>query len=384
MTEYKNSTGKTEYRKALPEEGPKILDFINLVFSMAGRPHNFRKLLPRVYAYDDFRKLHYVAVRDGQVLATVALLPFELKHHAYGVLKGGYVGSVSVHPYYRSEGHMKALMNMLLEDARQEGYDFLALGGRRQRYGYFGFGKADPVLEYEVDAANVKHALRDTDDEGIDFITYDPEMTGIAEKIRNTYYAGENTCERGSRFNEYLYSWMTVPAVITDRGQYIGYVCHRDEIVMELGLDDPDEIQKVIKAFVKRFGSMRGQMSLYDSRLRNVFAEIAEDVSIRDMQMIRVLNWPKMLCALLAVREEVRKIPDGCYSFAVRDEGSWCISVKNGVINVSENKENECDCLAPEKAADLFFSLSGAVECDDPWLKALLPLPFHMSRQDHF
>lgn len=375
---------KTEYRMARPDEGPRILDFINMVFSTAHEPHDFKQLLPKVYDHDDLWKLHYVAVRDGQILATIALLPLTLKPVSGITLKVGYVGSVSVHPYHRSEGHMKKLMYIILDDAKREGYDLLALGGRRQRYGYFGFGKADPVLDYEVEKANVKHALSDADDESIGFEPLSPEMTETLEKISQTYYAGMNTCERGDRLFDHLRGWKAEPDVITDGGRYIGYVCRSGSNVYELGLDEPEAAGRVIKAFVKRFGKMSGRTALYDPRFRKAFTDIAETVSVTDMQMIRVVNWRKVLGAYLAVRNGIRRIPDGSFSFAVKGSGSLRISAQNGVISITDEIENTAECMTPEKAAELFFSVGGAVECEDPWLKELLPLPFHMGTEDHF
>ena len=153
----------TEYRRALPHEEADILDFINYVFSQAHRPHNFKTLLPKVYAHDGFHRYHYVAVQDGKIRATVAVMPAFMPVGNNDMLKIGYVGSVSVHPYARGEGHMKKLMHMMLEDAEKEGYDLLALGGQRQRYQYFGFERGGAKLCFTVNQSNIRHALPNTE-----------------------------------------------------------------------------------------------------------------------------------------------------------------------------------------------------------------------------
>ena len=128
----------TEYRKAFRHEEADILDFINYVFSQAHRPHDFKRLLPKVYAHEGFYRWHYVAVENGRIRGTVAVLPVEMPFGEGQSLKIGYVGSVSAHPYDKGAGHMKKLMQLMLEDTKDQ-YDLLALGGRRQRYQYFGF-----------------------------------------------------------------------------------------------------------------------------------------------------------------------------------------------------------------------------------------------------
>ena len=65
----------TEYRFARPEEEPQILDLIDLVFSQGSRPHDFRKLLPKVYAHPGFAGFHAVAVRENRIRAVIAMLP---------------------------------------------------------------------------------------------------------------------------------------------------------------------------------------------------------------------------------------------------------------------------------------------------------------------
>ena len=39
----------TEYRKALCGELPQIIEFIDMVFSLSGTPHDFASLLPKLY-----------------------------------------------------------------------------------------------------------------------------------------------------------------------------------------------------------------------------------------------------------------------------------------------------------------------------------------------
>lgn len=374
----------TEYRLALPQEVPQIVDFLNMVFSMAHERHDFRKLLPKVYAHDDLWKMQYVAVRDGRILAAVTLLPLTLFPRPGITLKVGFVGGVAVHPYFRGEGHMRALMSLILRDAWANGHDLLVLGGQRQRYGYFGFGKADPVLNYEINDANIRHALRDADDASIAFEPLTADDGDALERIRHTYQAGLNICDRGDRLYDYLTGWKAVPEVILRHGSYIGYCCRRETEVYELQLSDAGMLRDVIKAFVKKNGSMQGSLALHDPAFRAVITDIAEDISLTDSGMIRVLNWPKVLKEIMTVRAGIRPIPDGCFRFRVENEGQYRIAVLQGHISVTADTEETGPILPPEKAAELFFSLGGALRCEDPWLRELLPLPFHMGTMDHF
>ena len=102
-----------EYRKARPEEWEDVLDFANLVFSAAHCPHDFARLIPKVYGHDvnaeEMVDFHYLAVRDGKIRAMTACPIIDLSYCGEP-LKVGLVGTVSVHPYSRREGTPAAKM----------------------------------------------------------------------------------------------------------------------------------------------------------------------------------------------------------------------------------------------------------------------------------
>ena len=92
------------YRLARPDEREKCIDFINMVFSVDHEPHNFKTLLPKVYADDHvLDAAHFIAVDEAEnVRGLVAMLPETLRVLDQE-LRLGFIGSVSVHPYARGE-----------------------------------------------------------------------------------------------------------------------------------------------------------------------------------------------------------------------------------------------------------------------------------------
>ena len=117
------------YREGTPADREQYIDFANMVFSMTHVPHNFKALLPKVYG--DGRQtdgMHNLAVDDqGRVRGVVAVLPGELDVLGE-TLRTGYLGTVSVHPFSRGEGHMKALMRMAIRRTAESGADLMMLG----------------------------------------------------------------------------------------------------------------------------------------------------------------------------------------------------------------------------------------------------------------
>ncbi len=124
------------------------------------------------------------------------MLPFNLRMGEKTSIRGGYIGSVSVHLQSRGQGHMKHLMQMLLDRAENEKYDFLCLGGQRQRYGYWDFDKGGVELNYRVNSANVRHTLQNVDDSSIRLIPIENLDAGEMEQLAEFCCFVPLTCER--------------------------------------------------------------------------------------------------------------------------------------------------------------------------------------------
>ena len=71
-----------EYRFAAPEHRADLIDFINYVFSQNSVPHDFKTLIPKVYAdgrgYDG---IHAIVLDDGRVKGVVGQYPV---HASFG------------------------------------------------------------------------------------------------------------------------------------------------------------------------------------------------------------------------------------------------------------------------------------------------------------
>ena len=165
----------TEYRLAKPEEWEDCIELANYVFSTAHRPHDFEQLIPRVYqAGPEMARIHRVAVAEnGRLRAEIAVLPQQMAAGGK-LLRAGYVGSVSVHPKARGEGHMKRLLGDWITDL--EGTcDLLVLDGQRQRYAYFGFTPGSEKYTFYLDVANVRHTWKNGELSAYTFAPLFPE-----------------------------------------------------------------------------------------------------------------------------------------------------------------------------------------------------------------
>lgn len=373
----------TEYVVDTPADREEIVDFANYVFSQAHVPHNFKTLLPKVYA-DHLPSLgakHFLAKQDGRIRALVADQPLTLRV-AGDTLRVGCVGTVSVHLYSRGEGHMKRLMKMMIDDARAQEYDLLMLGGNRQRYNYFGFEQAGWAYRYSIEEPAVRHALADVDAGGVSFseLTEDnPAEVDFACALAAVQpLGGERPRER---FLDIMHSWHSRCRLIRIDGEMAGYVMGGGS---EIVLKDEDDLPRVIKALYAADKPERITLACgpHQARRIGILAAICSSRSIGSVEMVNVLNWPHVLEALLKLRASFLPLEDGVFTLAIEDAPSITLRVQGGAPTVA------AEGLAPDlslthlDAQRRLFGLE-ALSLGGPY-KNWFPLPFFVTGADTF
>lgn len=374
-----------EYRKALPHEEADILDFINYVFSQAHRPHDFKQLLPKVYAHEGFYRYHYVAVKDGRIRGTVAVLPLEMQVMPGKTLKIGYVGSVSAHPYDKGAGHMKKLMDLMVSDA-QDKYDLLALGGQRQRYQYFGFECGGAKLRFDVNSANVRHALKDVACRmRLREIT---ENEPVLSEIHALSSQKMMCCKRDAALLlDIMHSWQGKLYALEDDKGLQGYLYTKgDDFLAEIGLVDESRLGELIKAYMLMTGVKSVSVRVHPlNRVRaNYIKSFAEKWQLADNEMLHVINWQRTLEALLLLKAECQPLADGRFVFEVEGAGRYAIEVKDHGVRVTETQDDALMAMTPQKAVEFFFSPYTPLMGVSPLLKSWLPVPFGLYPADEF
>ena len=385
-----------EYRFARPEEEDEILDFINLVFSQKARPHDFAKLLPKVYAHPGFSRYHAVAVENGRIRGTVAMIPLKLRAKGCDFsLRGGYIGSVSVHPRYERRGYMRALMDMQLQEAQRQSLDFVALGGQRQRYGYWGFEKCGVGVKFHVNEANVRHALLPLIDENagkddLQFIPVNASQNDALDYIARLQESQSLFCVRPRELLcDTLHTYCAQPYLIADAktGAPVGYFTAFGDDISELALEDgPDRLNDVIRCWMKDRKSCSVHLSGYQPELIRPMQAIAENFSFSDSQMMRVLRWDRALtfglCLAAAagyalpLEDTVLEIQNaGRLTLSAHGEHPWA--------HFSPQAEPVCR-LSEKQAVTCLFSSFGALYPPDPALSPWLPLPLDIPVADQF
>jgi GNAT superfamily N-acetyltransferase len=368
-----------EILHATKQDKEDVIDFANYVFSQSRVPHDFKTLIPVAYA-DEVEGLgaeHYLIKKDGKIRALVA---DRRSVHYYGseALRTGFIGTVSVHPYARGEGYMKALMPYAVERARADGVDLLILGGQRQRYNYFGFESAGCKLTFHVTATNLRHTLSDVSADGITFAPLTREDVAFCLALYQTLPIHADRTEED--FQRCAAMWNMPCRTVRRNGELIGYAVGS---FAECVLRDEEDFPAVLKALFLAEGWKSADIAVPPyARDRIAFlSRIAEGYSIGHVDMVRILNWKRVLEVMLRFRASYAALCDGEASFAV--EGArYTVKVEQGVPTVTQAPAPEEECLSPVEAERLLFQNLGLLE--DRGFYNWLPLPLFVLPGDAF
>lgn len=276
---------------------------------------------------------------------------------------------------------MKRLMGDLLNNARTQDFDLLVLGGQRQRYGYFGFQPGGTALRYTVTATNLRHAARDAGASEVDLSPLESEDASALAFVQSLCQAQPLFVERPKeRLADILHSWESDCLLIRRGGQMIGYVCGA---VQELGLTDESALPLVLKALLAKKGLSEVTLSVapFEAQRIRALRLLCERASLETVEMINVLNWPRVLSALLALKASFMRLEDGCAALSIDGE-TLVLRVKDGVPSVSREAASPELSLSHAAATQLLFGPESAV-CGHP-LHNWLPLPFFMRAADGF
>ena len=377
----------TEYRFADSNDLPKVIDFIDLVFSQSSRPHDFATLIPKVYGDGhDYSHIHAIALEDGEIRGCVAVLPVDMTI-AGQQLHMGYLGSVSVHRLSRGAGHMKKLMQMQIEKAKADGVDMMVLGGQRQRYGYFGFSPVGGAYEYNVTHSNVRHALKDVDASGFAF---EPLTPGEASEYAYALYQQQPVC--GSRtaenFAEITLTFESRGWLILNNGQKAGYLISSvdGKGIREIVLENPEMVPAALKAWMaaREVRSLHIAVAPYDKQLNRTLAAFAEYYSIGQDGCVLCLNYANTIRTWMMLKNSVTPLSEGVVLLGIEGQ-TYEIKVADSAVSVEQTDAEAQISLNADEANQLLFSFNRFYAPEVSGIPAdWFPLPLFIPRMETF
>jgi predicted acetyltransferase len=378
-----------QFEKARSEDYDDVIDLGNYVFSQAHVPHDFPALLPKLYKREYFMDgIHYIAREDGRIKAAIGAYPLELRICG-DKLPGRGIGMVSVHPYCRSRGFMKALMDMALREMKRDGMVFSCLGGQRQRYEHFGYVPAGVSFDFECGAANIRHTL------GREFKTgfsLKRVNAGDAEALDYIYRAHESKNARVLRQKDRLFdilsSWKSVIFTVVEGRRTAGYLLYRPGVIQEINIEDNSRIAEVIGLVLREQNcdSVKVRVPPHETEKIAAFSRFAESYRTSSAYSIVVFDYERFLLPFLKLKSSFRTLPEGSFSLRIEDGPSLSLNVSGGKVSVTESQGPADLSLSRMDALRFLFSAdygagSGVIAAN-PFLQSLLPLPYFTETAD--
>lgn len=369
------------------------MDLINLTFGFATPETQFLGLLPKLYR-EEYRPQdqNYVVTEDGVLTAAVGAFDHEIVVCGRRLPCRG-IGNVAVHPDHRSKGYMKLAMNKSLEDMIADGIVLSTLGGRRQRYQYFGFDKAGPLYQFSISRDNIRHTFGSFDAPYTLREVTDPADPVIREIIALTETSPYAPVRSPETYLDIAHTWKAKLLVFTDPADdnaFVGYcVMDGGSSVSELRLTESGDILSLVRTVFAHLDSgFSVNLPAYQSDYVTTLSPIAEGSAVHASMMYNVLNYAAAVEAFMALKLTYAALPDGQVTLRIHGfAGDETLR-----ITVEEGKHT-VESLSPDSPADrelshlqateiLFAPVSGLRETLSPLLRAWFPLPAWMYRAD--
>lgn len=332
------------YRKAIPDDFPNILNFINMVFSMSHCPHDFRQLLPKLYEKGQEEKsIHYLALENEEIKACVCVLPITLCCENKTITCAT-VGSVSVHPYSRGKGYMRKLMHIAIEDMKKSNISMSTLSGLRNRYQYYGYEKGGFVFQYCFTSDNFRHCRERFPKRKITLCqiqdTKNPLLTEIQQIQENQIlFVKRNS----SDFLAIMKSWNAKLYGILENQICKGYVALQGNQILEMRLTDKALLFASLEECLKESGSKELFLRIlpYDTYLLKECTQLFESFTIALDDNYMIFDYPKVLDFFLNVKSKYTSLNSGSWDFTIKGHRTFQIQVDNGVPSVTQLKDLE-------------------------------------------
>lgn len=346
-------------REVISEDGQEkriikteeILDFANMVFSVAYTSTDFAALLPKAYSRERSGiPIHHMILEENRIRALVDIYPLAL--HLQGeqcTLNAAYVGTVAVHPNSRGRGYMIELMRRAEEDAKRQGCALMILDGDRHRYQHYGFERAGMRYLFQIETGNITHCCaRLYSNEAMEQPVFRfEEVTQDSSYLEQMYAMYQQrlvTARSRKDFWWCLQSYNAAAYAVIQDNEIVGYVNLSEDgrTVLEFELARQrtgnqryeKDICRVLYDLMMEFntGQLRVIVGMDEPDKIAALEQACDSCSIAMSHQIKILDYEAVLGFLLRWKQKYVSIAVGDYVLGVQDDETGC--VENYLLSV--------------------------------------------------
>jgi len=377
-----------------PEEAPEALDFLNMVFSMASRPHQFQAMLPKMWEYEGLYNTKHLALKvDGKIKSLLGVYPIPVNIAGEKLLFST-VGNVATHPAETGKGYMSILLAEAMKKLEELGADASRLGGKRERYNRYGYEAAGIQYHFTLFEHNVRHYY------GKDFksrIGFEPIAKTDEDKLLFAKSLFERSLMWVDRMNATIFydsvtAWQNIPYLALRGGKPIGYLTATPDkgTVTEVGGLTTDDTIEILSAWLRQneLGHISVPVDPWQVELIRRLQNISEGWTADIPSQFYIRHWDKMVYAFMKLQNRLSPLADGELCLGIEGYGSLHMKVTNGVISVIKDESQPDLTLKPLDATRFLFGMAPSYTvCDIPQsvqktVSAWLPLPLGWNTLD--
>ena len=370
----------------------ELMSVLNTSFGFFTPETEFLGLLPKLYR-EEYRPQdqNWVVTEDGVLTAAVGAYDHVIEVCSRRLPCRG-IGNVAVHPDHRRKGYMKDAMKQAISDMVKDGVVMSTLGGRRQRYQYFGYDKAGPVYQFSISSDNIRHVYGNAPAPFAVREITDPKDGAIDEILHTTKGSPFAPVRDRAAYLDIANTWKARLWVLTDPSdadRFVGYCIFDAGGISEVRVERNEDFMGLIRsvyAYVdKGFAVL---LPSYEIEYIRAISLIAEGMSVQPSMMFNILNYAAVIEAFLALKLTYATLPDGELTLLIHGyagDERIRVTVKEGkhkVELVSEGTAVDLELDHLQATELLFGCISTARETGSELIRLWFPLPLFMYRAD--
>ena len=375
---------------AVPYE--ELMSVLNTSFGFFTPETEFLGLLPKLYR-EQYRpqNQNWVVTEDGVLTAAIGAYDHEIVVCGRRLPCRG-IGNVAVHPDHRRKGYMKLAMNQAISDMVQDGIVLSTLGGRRQRYQYFGYDKAGPAYHFSLSRDNIHHTYGDAPAPFAVREVTDPADPVIDEILALTEQGRFIPVRNRATYLDIANTWKARLLVLTDPAEdnrFVGYCICDGGALSELRVVRNEDFMGLVRSvFACLDKGFTVYIPSYETEQIKAISLIAEGIAIHPSMMYLILNYTATIEAFMALKLTYTTLPDGELTLLIHGHAGderIRIAVKEGnhtVERVPEETPVDMELGHLEATELLFGCISATRETAPALIRAWFPLPLWMYRAD--
>lgn len=365
----------------------EILEKANIIFGGEGNTDYFQLYHPKLYLVRNSATEHVIEREEDGIQGMLGVFPAEMEICGRRIRVDGF-GTMGVMKAARGKGYMKDLMNTAVEASKRRA-DIAFLGGRRQRYEYFGFTPSGVAASFSFNRDNARHGASGAD---LDAYTFEEAKTAddasFAVSLYNRRTAKVMRTE--ASFLTMLKTCRSTGIMIRKNGQLFGYLSANGEgrAINEIEVLDYSELPAVLGAYLKQYdlrGISVGGVFFFEAQKLKALDSVCENMSIHCCENFMIHDYVKIIDAFLALKASYTKLYNCSTVLEIEGYCKVAIEIDESGFKVYETEKAPDATLKPLEATRVLFGNStyiGMREDLPQDLRLNLPLPLFYSRPD--